>query len=103
MNQIKYLINLVQFLKNQLLTLLLLAIIFTIVSAIVINAQEEGEITERRITVSEFRDKMKGGWIGQMVGVGWGASTEFSCVGNDSWMRAYRDSEFIDWLFAQSS
>ena len=42
------------------------------------NAQEEEEITERRITVSEFKDKMMGGWIGQMVGVGWGASTEFA-------------------------
>jgi len=38
------------------------------------------EITERRITVDEFRDKMMGGWIGQMVGVGWGAPTEFQWV-----------------------
>jgi hypothetical protein len=33
--------------------------------------------TERRILVSEYRDKMTAGWIGQMVGVGWGAPTEF--------------------------
>ena len=28
--------------------------------------------------------------------------TEYPGVGHDSWTRAYRDSEFIDWLFAQS-
>ena len=42
-----------------------------------IFTQQAEEITERRIKVSEFRDKMMGGWIGQMVGVGWGAPTEF--------------------------
>ncbi len=31
----------------------------------------------RRISVEEFRDKMKGGWVGQMAGVTWGAPTEF--------------------------
>jgi len=36
---------------------------------------------ERRITVEEYRDKMAGGWIGQMVGVGWGAPTEFKFNG----------------------
>ncbi len=34
-------------------------------------------ITERHISVSEYRNKMMAGWIGQMVGVGWGESTEF--------------------------
>ena len=28
--------------------------------------------------------------------------TEYPGVGHDSWSRAYRDSELIDWLFAQS-
>jgi hypothetical protein len=32
---------------------------------------------ERRLSISEFRDKMKGGWIGQIAGVSWGAPTEF--------------------------
>ena len=32
---------------------------------------------ERRISVEEYRDKMKAGWIGQIVGVAWGAPTEF--------------------------
>jgi hypothetical protein len=30
-----------------------------------------------RLPVREYRDKMKAGWIGQMVGVAWGAPTEF--------------------------
>ena len=36
---------------------------------------------ERRISVEEYRDKMAAGWIGQMVGVGWGAPTEFKFKG----------------------
>jgi len=35
----------------------------------------------RRLPVSEYRDKMKAGWIGQMVGVGWGGPTEFKWKG----------------------
>ena len=35
----------------------------------------------RRLPVREFRDKMKGAWIGQMIGVGWGAPTEFKTKG----------------------
>ncbi len=31
----------------------------------------------RRISVEEYADKMKAGWIGQMAGVGWGGPTEF--------------------------
>jgi len=31
----------------------------------------------RRLSVKEYRDKMKAGWIGQMAGVGWGGPTEF--------------------------
>ncbi len=38
----------------------------------------KGETVEyRRITVSTYRDKMAGGWLGQMAGVGWGGPTEF--------------------------
>jgi hypothetical protein len=37
--------------------------------------------TTRRISVDEYRDKMKAGWIGQMVGVGWGGPTEFKWQG----------------------
>lgn len=35
----------------------------------------------RRLPVSEYRDRMAAGWIGQMVGVGWGAPTEFRFKG----------------------
>lgn len=31
----------------------------------------------KRLSVKEYRDKIKGGWIGQIVGVSWGAPTEF--------------------------
>lgn len=31
----------------------------------------------QKISLAEYRDKMKGGWIGQMAGVCWGAPTEF--------------------------
>jgi len=35
------------------------------------------ETPVRRLPVSEYRDKMKAGWIGKMVGCAWGAPTEF--------------------------
>lgn len=35
----------------------------------------------RRLPVSQYRDKMAAGWIGQMVGVGWGGPTEFRFKG----------------------
>jgi len=56
-----------------------------------LDAQED-EITGRRITVTEYRDKMMGGWIGQMVGVGWGAPTEFQYVN-----RTIPDEEVPEW------
>jgi hypothetical protein len=37
--------------------------------------------TLRRITVEDYVDKMKAGWIGQMAGVGWGGPTEFHYKG----------------------
>ena len=30
----------------------------------------------RRLPVKEFADKMQGAWLGQMIGVGWGDTTE---------------------------
>ena len=35
----------------------------------------------RRISMSDYVDRMKAGWIGQMAGVGWGAPTEFKIKG----------------------
>ncbi len=40
-----------------------------------------GVPSDRRITVEDYMDKMKAGWIGQMAGVGWGAPTEFKYRG----------------------
>ncbi len=34
-----------------------------------------------RLTADEYRDHMLGGWLGQMVGVSWGAPTEFVYCG----------------------
>jgi len=36
-----------------------------------------GEVQVRRLPLADYVDKMKAGWIGQMVGVGWGGPTEF--------------------------
>ena len=41
-----------------------------------------GETGVRRLAANEYRDKMMGGWIGQCVGVGWGAPTEFKATGH---------------------
>ena len=35
----------------------------------------------RQLSSDEYVDKMKAGWVGQMVGVGWGAPTEFKIRG----------------------
>ena len=37
--------------------------------------------TTRTISVEDYQDKMKAGWVGQMAGVGWGAPTEFKWQG----------------------
>jgi len=37
--------------------------------------------SSRRLSLEEYRDKMAGGWIGQMAGVGWGGPTEFRWKG----------------------
>lgn len=41
----------------------------------------QGQARFRRLSVSEYRDKMKAGWLGQMAGVAWGAPTEFRWKG----------------------
>ncbi|MGE5294206.1 MAG: ADP-ribosylglycohydrolase family protein [Solirubrobacterales bacterium] len=40
-----------------------------------------GDAKTRQISVEQYVDKMKAGWIGQMAGVGWGGSTEFQYKG----------------------
>jgi hypothetical protein len=39
------------------------------------------EESVRKLPLATFQDKMKGAWIGQMIGVGWGAPTEFKVKG----------------------
>ncbi|MCL5269893.1 MAG: ADP-ribosylglycohydrolase family protein [bacterium] len=56
-------------------------LVLLMLSVIGMAACARGESREplgyRRISVAEYRDKMKGGWIGQIAGVCWGAPTEF--------------------------
>lgn len=35
---------------------------------------------ERRLSLPDYQDRMKGGWVGQMAGVCWGGPTEFKWV-----------------------
>ena len=57
-------------------TILILVLLGIMVSPILQAAEQPG-VTYRRISVKEYRDKMKAGWIGQIAGVCWGAPTEF--------------------------
>lgn len=46
------------------------------------TAVQKGQAVKfRRIPVSDYVDKMKAGWVGQMAGVSWGYPTEFKCRG----------------------
>ncbi len=47
--------------------------------ALVFASGCQGDV--RRITVKDYVDKMKAGWVGQMAGVGWGGPTEFHSKG----------------------
>lgn len=56
--------------------------IATIFFALGFHANFSGAAEEvRRLPVKEFRDKMKAGWVGQIAGVCWGATTEFKFQG----------------------
>ena len=50
------------------------------VSMIIILAACVDNTEYRKISVDEYVNKMKAAWIGQMIGVGWGAPTEFRFV-----------------------
>lgn len=63
--------------------------IFFVQTFAVLAQEADTVITERRISVSEYRSKMKAGWIGQMVGVGWGAPTEFRTSGKQRECRCH--------------
>jgi len=57
-------------------TVLILILLSFLVSPILTAAEQPG-VTYRRIPITEYRDKMKAGWIGQIAGVAWAAPTEF--------------------------
>jgi hypothetical protein len=48
-----------------------------VIVLITVNVQAQESIEYRRLSVKEYRDKMKAGWIGQIAGVVLGAPTEF--------------------------
>ncbi|MBN1488840.1 MAG: ADP-ribosylglycohydrolase family protein [Phycisphaerae bacterium] len=51
--------------------------LFLLVGVAVVPASAAPEAGVRRLSVREYRDRMKAGWIGQIAGVAWGAPTEF--------------------------
>ena len=55
----------------------LLSLVIAACAATMLTDHADGQENVRRLPVKVYLDKMKGGWIGQMVGVGWGAPTEF--------------------------
>ncbi len=58
--------------KNVRTYTLCLTIVFGVCLALGASAEDQF----RRLPVKEYRDKMKAGWIGQIIGVSWGAPTE---------------------------
>lgn len=77
---------------NKLKVLLVLFMLLSIKPVQVFSQEDTPIITERRISLTEYRDKMMAGWIGQMVGVGWGAPTEFAYLS-----RIIPDDEIPGW------
>ncbi|MDR2849198.1 MAG: ADP-ribosylglycohydrolase family protein, partial [Verrucomicrobiota bacterium] len=49
----------------------------TALTLVLLMAAGAAAAEERRLSVDDYRDRMKGGWIGQIIGVVWGAPTEF--------------------------
>lgn len=47
------------------------------VTTVLLMAASASAAEFRKLTVSEYRDRMKAGWLGQMAGVTWGGPTEF--------------------------
>jgi hypothetical protein len=46
-----------------------------------VSCADRPAANERRLTMAAYFDHMKGGWIGQMAGVGWAGPTEFKAQG----------------------
>src|ERR671912_28780 len=54
-----------------------LRILTVAVTLLVAPAAASGESEPRRLSRAAFQDKVRGGWAGQMIGVSYGAPTEF--------------------------
>ena len=67
--------------KKLLRILLIVAVILCLAYLSGCQTDGFGKAPVRRISVEDYADKMKAGWIGQMAGVGWGGPTEFHYKG----------------------
>lgn len=55
-------------------------LLFCLISGLLISSCEKKK-ESLSLSVEDYRDRMKGAWIGQMAGVGWGLPTEFDWIG----------------------
>jgi len=67
--------------KKMLMLMVLSVAVVSLIGCDEEMAREQASVEFRRIGVDEYLDKMKGGWVGQMAGVGWGGPTEFKWNG----------------------
>jgi len=59
----------------------LLNLSFVLLASILLQGGNLPAEEFRRLSIEQYRDKMAGGWLGQMAGVGWGGPTEFHWKG----------------------
>jgi len=55
-------------------------ILFSILSLVLIVSCRQADDSFYELSAEEYFNKMKGAWIGQMAGVGWGLPTEFDWI-----------------------
>jgi hypothetical protein len=58
--------------------------VFSLLTALLVistNASAQDAKETRLLAAKDYRDKMQGAWLGQMIGVGWGMPTEFKWQG----------------------
>jgi len=78
--------------KNTANTMKICVTSIVVMTGLALSAQAADESLYRKLSIDDFRDHLKGGWIGQMAGVGWGQPTEFKVKG-----RIMLDSEMPPW------
>ncbi len=67
--------------RGVILTIAVILVLVGLFGCSSLRASRLRQAQTRRISVEQYVDKMKAGWIGQMAGVGWGGSTEFQYKG----------------------